>query len=165
MKNTETKIQNTFIDLLKKEPIEKITVLSICDILKIKRQTFYYHYQSIYDLILSIFYINRIEVDENLNFEKNVKLLQGFLINNRVLCTAIIDSFAENILLEYINSFIYRLLEVKSKKLSNSKKISKFYSKSIGNLILDLYKKDDFDVSNFIDELKNMADSFKYILI
>ena len=126
MKNTENKIQNVFLDLLKKEPIEKITVLSICDILKIKRQTFYYHYQSIYDLILSIFYINRIEVDENLNFEKNVKLLQGFLINNRVLCTAIIDSFAENILLEYINSFIYRLLEVKSKKLSNSKKISKF---------------------------------------
>ncbi len=78
---------------------------------------------------------------------------------------AIIDSFAENILLEYINSFIYRLLEVKSKKLSNSKKISKFYSKSIGNLILDLYKENNFEVSNFIDELKNMADSFKYILI
>ena len=127
MKNTETKIQNTFIDLLKKEPIEKITVLSICDILKIKRQTFYYHYQSIYDLILSIFYINRIEVDENLNFEKNVKLLQGFLINNRVLCTAIIDSFAENILLEYI-------IDIKSES-NDIETINDLYIKKATNLI------------------------------
>lgn len=165
MKNTENKIQNTFLQLLQTEPIDKITVLKICKILKIKRQTFYYHYQSIYDLILSIFYINRIEIDENLTFEKNIRLLELFLSENELLCKAILDTFAENILLEYINSFVYRLLEVKSNKLQDSKQISKFYSKSIGNFILDLYKTDNFKADILIKELKNIISSFKYILI
>lgn len=165
MKNTENKIQKTFLDLLKQEPIEKITVLNICKVLKIKRQTFYYHYQSIYDLVLSIFYVNRIEIDENLSFEKNIKLLEVFLKKNELLCKAIIDSFAENILLEYINSFVYRLLEAKLKNLHEEKKISKFYSRSIGNFILDLYKENNFKSDIFINELKNIVSSFKYILI
>ena len=44
-------IQKTFLDLLKKKPISKITVKEICDIAQINRATFYKHYQDPYDLL------------------------------------------------------------------------------------------------------------------
>ena len=48
---TRMMIQQTFLDLLKKKPISKITVKEICDIAQINRATFYKHYQDPYDLL------------------------------------------------------------------------------------------------------------------
>ena len=48
---TRMMIQQTFLDLLKKKTISKITVKEICDIAQINRATFYKHYQDTYDLL------------------------------------------------------------------------------------------------------------------
>lgn len=164
MKNTEEKIQNTFINFLHTKEIENITVLEICRKLKIQRQTFYYHYQSIYDLIISIFYTKRIEVKEKLNFEENIRLLEGFFENNRVLCKSICDSFAENILIEYINSFVFRLLELKLNNTKIKKRASTFYSKGIGDLILNDFKNDQFNARNLLIELQQIVGEFNIII-
>lgn len=43
-------IKNTFIELLEKKPINKISVASICEKADINRGTFYIHYRDVYDL-------------------------------------------------------------------------------------------------------------------
>ncbi|MBQ8026080.1 MAG: TetR/AcrR family transcriptional regulator C-terminal domain-containing protein [Oscillospiraceae bacterium] len=48
---TETIILNTFDQLLEAMPFEKITVSAIIKGCGISRNTFYYHYQDIYDLL------------------------------------------------------------------------------------------------------------------
>lgn len=53
-KKTSTQIKNTFMELLKDRPIEKITVREICNLLHINRSTFYRHYEDIYFLYREI---------------------------------------------------------------------------------------------------------------
>lgn len=48
---TKMVIRKTFIELLDKKPINKITVTEICDKAEINRATFYKHYLDIYDLL------------------------------------------------------------------------------------------------------------------
>lgn len=43
-------IQHSFVELMKKKPVDKITVREICDSAQISRSTFYKHYRDIYDV-------------------------------------------------------------------------------------------------------------------
>lgn len=51
---TKQAIRNAFLELLKKFPVEKITVTEICHIAEINRATFYRYYESQYDLLSSL---------------------------------------------------------------------------------------------------------------
>lgn len=48
---TKMVIQEKFLDLLKKEPLKKITVKEICALAEINRATFYKYYADAYDLL------------------------------------------------------------------------------------------------------------------
>lgn len=48
---TKMVIQNSFIELLKKKPINKVTVKEICELSEINRATFYKYYCDAYDLL------------------------------------------------------------------------------------------------------------------
>lgn len=50
-RKTKQALTSIFIDLLKKHPIEKITVKELCSLADINRSTFYLHYRDIYDLL------------------------------------------------------------------------------------------------------------------
>lgn len=50
-RKTKETLTQIFIDLLKKHPIEKITVKELCDLADINRSTFYIHYHDIYELL------------------------------------------------------------------------------------------------------------------
>lgn len=51
---TKQAIRNAFLEMLKKFPVEKITVTEICHIAEINRATFYRYYESQYDLLSSL---------------------------------------------------------------------------------------------------------------
>lgn len=51
---TKFAIRNAFLELLKKYPIEKITVADICRIAEINRATFYRYYENPYDLLSAL---------------------------------------------------------------------------------------------------------------
>ena len=51
----KTLIYETFISLLEKKPFDKITVKDIVETCGINRNTFYYYYSDIYDLLEEIF--------------------------------------------------------------------------------------------------------------
>ena len=54
---TEQAIQATFMKFLNERPLDKITVREITDACGISRNTFYYHYHDIYDLLEKLFAI------------------------------------------------------------------------------------------------------------
>lgn len=54
IKYTKLTIRNTFLDLLKKFPVEKITVAEICRVAEINRATFYRYYDNQYDLLSAL---------------------------------------------------------------------------------------------------------------
>lgn len=53
-KYTKMVIRSAFLELLKKSPIEKVTVAEICRTAEINRATFYRHYSNQYDLLSSL---------------------------------------------------------------------------------------------------------------
>lgn len=50
-KKTEEKLAKALKELMAKEPLEKITVSEITDQCGVNRQTFYYHFHDIYELV------------------------------------------------------------------------------------------------------------------
>lgn len=54
LRYTRMVIKNSFVELLKQKPINKITVKEICDMAEINRATFYKHYLDVYDLLNKI---------------------------------------------------------------------------------------------------------------
>lgn len=54
-KDTKKLIFDTFITLLEKKPFDKITVKDIVEACDINRNTFYYYYSDIYDLLEEVF--------------------------------------------------------------------------------------------------------------
>lgn len=51
---TKMIIKSSFVALLKKQPVNRITVKKLCDLAEINRSTFYKHYLDIYDLMEKI---------------------------------------------------------------------------------------------------------------
>ena len=52
---TEAKFKYALKEMMKEQELEDINVTALCARCNCHRQTFYYHYQDIYDLIATIF--------------------------------------------------------------------------------------------------------------
>ncbi len=94
---TKNSIKKTFLALIEKKPLEKITVLEVCKIADIGRGTFYLHYHDIYDLyqqleneVLDIFSIN---ISNNkYTLEQKIEYIVGYYLENKSLVLAIIST-------------------------------------------------------------------------
>jgi AcrR family transcriptional regulator len=58
---TEAKFKYALKEMMLSKPLEEINVTVLCDKCACHRQTFYYHYQDIYDLLAAIFLNEDIE--------------------------------------------------------------------------------------------------------
>jgi AcrR family transcriptional regulator len=143
MKNTEITIQNKFIKLLDRYKIDEIDVNMICKSLGIKRQTFYYHYKNIYDLIYSIFYKKRLEASNPLKFELIVSDAIDFIFSDEVFYREVAASNARDILSGFITSFLFKsfFMYLDQYKLDSIKRkdIAHYMADSISQEIIYYY--------------------------
>ncbi|MBP5694659.1 MAG: hypothetical protein J6X03_04365 [Bacilli bacterium] len=148
MKNTEKEIQKAFMKLLSSYSIEEIDVKMICDILKIKRQSFYYHYKNIYDVIYSMFREDDIEIKNSGSLEVIIKDLIDYLFKNEDFNREILVSSAKDILEEYAFSYLYRsfILYLAQYRLTidNQKETARFYGKAVASQLLFYFKNADY---------------------
>ena len=94
--NTKMLLANTLKDLLEKKSFSKVTVTEIITLSKVNRNTFYYHFEDIYDLLRWLFeqeainivkdYDSKDEIDMAINFtlsyiEKNRSFLKNILFS------------------------------------------------------------------------------------
>ncbi|MBO5528726.1 MAG: hypothetical protein J6A47_05320 [Bacilli bacterium] len=70
---TEAKFKYALKDMMKAMPLEEINVTALCAKIGCHRQTFYYHYQDIYDLIAAIL------LNEDLAAMEKAKDVRGVL--------------------------------------------------------------------------------------
>lgn len=140
MKGTESQIQLKFLKLLNKYKIDEINVDLLCSAVNIKRQTFYYHYKNIYDVIYSIFYTKKLEATNPKIYDRIVDDCLGFLFSDENFYREINESNAKDVLLEFSISFLYRSLLIylnRYKLLTDSKKeIARFVASSLAHQTL-----------------------------
>ncbi|MEY8309143.1 TetR/AcrR family transcriptional regulator C-terminal domain-containing protein [Erysipelotrichaceae bacterium 51-3] len=114
MKQTRKIIQESFIALANEKPVDKITVKEIVDRCQINRNSFYYHFQDLPDLIESIFedQLNE-EVSHHANEGIQAVLLATVesLEDKHDICRNIYYSKNRDILFMRISRIVTRIVE------------------------------------------------------
>ena len=107
---TEILLCKAFMDLMKKYPFPKITIQKIASKCGVNRQTFYYHYDNIYDLMASAFeyeVVNEGRMFEADSWDEVVKCFLKWMKKNRIVMKNILT----NIESRYLRQAMYPLME------------------------------------------------------
>ena len=106
---TETMLCVAFMELLKKYPFSKITIQKLAGQCGVNRQTFYYHFDNIYDLMSKAFeyeLVHESQIYEAVTWEYVMSSFLQWMKDNRV----IIRNILTNAELPYLKRAIYPLV-------------------------------------------------------
>ena len=142
-KFTKKAIMYVFLEILEEKSMDKITVKDICERSEINRNTFYYYFDNVQDVLCSVFEMEKKmvlkEVGENDSFLEEYKKSAAIVINNKKAIFNIYESKSGDILRNYFNavtmSFVKRAVEKAANGYSISEEninyISHFYTNAI----------------------------------
>lgn len=103
---TKRAITNSFMSLLNKKPLDKITVKDIVEDCGVNRNTFYYHYQDIYALLQDVFESEMKEFVEKYrgkeNWQEGVKEATEFALENKKAIFHVFNSMKRELLEKYL---------------------------------------------------------------
>ena len=158
MNNREKQIQNKFISLLEKYDLDEIDVNMLCLALNIKRQTFYYHYKNIYDLIYSIYKDKEIlEPFLKNNLDNIPKNIFSFLFKDQEFNLIVLRSNANDVLKSFLNEYVIKLLiqylEKYNLRTSDKKEISRFYGIAVVEECLKLFETEDYSIKEGVEKI------------
>lgn len=137
---------------LQTKPLNKITVKELVEMCQINRQTFYYHFQDIYDLLGWIY---QTEAIDSIRYKKSYDTWQQGLLQifeyiqeNKELCINTYRSLArdhlERFLDEVLNDLLGNVVEEIATDISVTQKqkefITRFYSYAFAGTLLDWLK-------------------------
>lgn len=106
---TETLLCIAFMELLRKYPFPKITIQKIAEQCGVNRQTFYYHFDNIYDLMSKAFeyeLIHESNMYEEKSWQSAMERFLYWMQDNRV----IIKNILTNVEVRYLRQAIYPLI-------------------------------------------------------
>lgn len=131
--NTKRTIAESLKKLTETMPLNKITIQNIVDNCSLNRQTFYYHFRDIYDLIEWIFTIEALSEDEGLEltqmhfptWQKGFLHIAAYIEKNKAFCLKTYHSQAKDPLIGFIYSAVYDLLFDAIGELAKDKKVAR----------------------------------------
>mgnify|MGYP000118473261 CR=1 FL=1 len=130
--------------LLSKKELSKITITNITEECGVNRQTFYYHFKDIYDLLEWIFtneVIEEIENEKEENWQQKFIYVFEYAIKNKELIKNIYNSGSKEYFLKFVykqtNLLIINFIEkeYKDKKLEN-----KYHRYEVSNYSITSYE-------------------------
>mgnify|MGYP003289911078 CR=1 FL=1 len=106
------KIEKVFQDglrvLLKEKPLEDINVIMLCDFVKSNRQTFYYHFRDISDVVDATFLKAKVGYSKKLlDYESILKEMIAYISENYQYISAVNKSYAADKLYSFLFSYFY----------------------------------------------------------
>jgi len=134
---TEHRLAETLKELMAKVPLDDISVTVLTKKCHLNRQSFYYHFHDIYDLLTLVYLDEKIKnIDMVKNIDEMLKVIFKYYESNSHFVDASINSAGKELFQEFlynnVNKCFLRFLTTmsKNKKLNiNDKKlIARFYS-------------------------------------
>ncbi|MGM9873721.1 MAG: TetR/AcrR family transcriptional regulator C-terminal domain-containing protein [Bacilli bacterium] len=164
---TERRFANELKTMMSEMPLEDITVSLLCKKCHVQRQTFYYHFHDIYDLIMVVFLNEKIVgVQEAKNITQLISRLYEYYTKNKNFIDASLQSAGKDLFEEFVFNNTYQgLLKIMNQTSPSSKKITalerksiiRFYSYSITNCYI-------YYLSNHKNKnLKDLLNNFSFI--
>lgn len=137
---TKNALANSLKELLKTKTLDKITITEIVNDCGLNRQSFYYHYKNIYDLVSWTF---AMDVESSLKGKVNYSDWQeGFLVilnyckNHKLIIHNLYHSQGKNIIEDGLKNYVINLL-------------LKVIEEEIHNLNINVSKEDKIFIANY----------------
>ncbi|PKM73175.1 MAG: hypothetical protein CVU91_06310 [Firmicutes bacterium HGW-Firmicutes-16] len=136
---TKKEIIATFFRLLEQKPLSKITVKNIVEACGINRNTFYYYYKDIYDLVDDIFNIETYKVTSQNpvhgHWQEGCLQSMHYLVEHSMIIHNVLNSISPETIKRYLFKTAHGLLIT----LSNNVTEGKYLPEADRNFIADFY--------------------------
>lgn len=99
--------------LMAERPMDKITISDLTAICKIRRQSFYYHFEDIYDLLRWMFQNEAISLQQHegaLLWQEGLLQLLRYLEENRAVCLCALKSMGRDHIKRFFEADIYSII-------------------------------------------------------
>lgn len=159
---TEAKFKYALKEMMLSRPLEDINVTVLCSKCDCHRQTFYYHYQDIYDLLAAIFLNERIEgLDQASDVTMTLDRFLQYAKDNFVFLRSTYTSSAHDLVDDFFYSkMTTKLFDVLSKQNSYGlnkdayRTIARRYAKSLSDELGYSFKDISVTPSRFEKNIK-----------
>lgn len=134
-------------ELMKNKPLERISIRELADTANVNRQTFYYHFEDIYDLLKWTFQqetVQLLDVDESsLLWKEGLLQLIKYLDDNKEFCLCALQSLGRGHLKRFLYSDIScilgRVIKSLGEKFNATEEyisfLTHFYTLSLAGLV------------------------------
>ncbi len=145
MIKTEKRLCNALKAMMEDKPLEDISVTAISKKCNVNRQTFYYHFHDIYDVLSLVYLDEKIErIEDSKTIEEMLSHIFTYCQKNMKFVTATIASSAKDLFKEFIFNNIYQCIislldnisEITLISVVGKKNIARFYASGIANAFL-----------------------------
>ena len=128
---TEHRLAEALKNMMSELPLEEISVAALTRRCKVHRQTFYYHFNDIYDLLALVFLNEKIpHIDECRNSEEMVTAIYNYYVDNQAFIDGTLNCY------RLFTKFINNLSESKRINLNDKKNIVRFRAFAYSNSIV-----------------------------
>ncbi len=144
------KTEYKFIEALKymmaEQPLETISVAAISKKCGVQRQTFYYYFNDIYDLIMVTFLNEKItEINFVKNFDEMLDCFFAYYKTNKGFLDAIMESAGKDAFVEFIQNnayqtylrFVNMVSDSKELTAPEKKAIARYHSNAFSNVFIN----------------------------
>lgn len=152
--NTKKELSESLKNAMRKKPFQKITVSELIQDCGMNRNTFYYHFEDIYDLLKWTFEQEAIEVVKNfdllVDYEEAIDFVMNYVESNEYIINCAYDSIGRDELkrffyadfIEIVVSIIDGVEKDSGKKFEPEyrKFLISFYMEAIGGMLIEWIK-------------------------
>lgn len=167
--NTKNLIVAAFFDLAKVKPLDKITIKDVVEACGITRQTFYYHFQDILDVIeWSLKQYSQPLIEKTLaakNTRDAFRVMLSILEDNSAVIAHLIQSRkqeqVERLLLASVKGYFEALIPRQTVRsvwaLDELETVLNFYSYAVIGVLLENAGRKNVDLDRLADQLDRLA--------
>ena len=122
---TEHRLAEALKNMMSELPLEEISVAALTRRCKVHRQTFYYHFNDIYDLLALVFLNEKIpNIDETRSSEEMVTAIYNYYMKNQSFIDGTLNSAGKDLFEEFVYNTCYKSFMKYINNLSESKRIT-----------------------------------------
>ena len=136
--HTKQLLGETLKTLMTKKPLRKITIQELVNTCSVNRQTFYYHFHDIYDLLEWIYQTEAINEVSNITYESwcdEISIIVDYLYKNKNFCYATYRSLGK----DSLDRFLLNVFDDLTEKVLSGIEESKMLSPEDRLFIIRLY--------------------------
>lgn len=163
---TQHRLALTLKTLMAELPLDEISVQLLTKKCKVNRQTFYYYFHDIYDLLAQVFLDEEIEgIEESKNYTELLSKIYEYYVANKAFVDAVLISGGKDLFQEFIYNIFYVISMRFVDRADINKQLTSMEKKDIARFYASAYSQSlIYYLSTYTHKsLKGLLNSFAFV--